>query len=312
MKPYVLTPQPQLVRKRTVINLPKPQQTVQPGNRVVNRTVQPAPKQVQIVPSQPPAARQSHRTPALVTKKAPRKSERVNGQVKFITDDTTKTDIEVIRNMHNSQTGRILVILGNGPSLSEVDLSVLKDQQGIDVLTVNRPDQRIWPTKYWVFFDMTQYRRNQHAWQDYTGTIINSTSIKVRKNNSFQIKNRGGHGFSLNLTDGVHIGRSSVYASMQIALWLGYDHTYILGCDMQAVDGRLHFYGQNQDVKDAVRLSRFDHEAEYYDHAANVLDDETRSRFTFCSDYLSYGFATRFNKTSHRGVAQTIINHARP
>tara|TARA_R110000868_G_scaffold45841_18_gene151849 strand:- start:164 stop:1609 length:1446 start_codon:yes stop_codon:yes gene_type:complete len=45
-----------------------------------------------------------------------------------------------------------------------------------------------------------------------------------------QFKNIGGKGFSKDASKGIHIGRSSVFAAMQIGLWMGYEKIYIFGC----------------------------------------------------------------------------------
>jgi hypothetical protein len=113
-----------------------------------------------------------------------------------------------------------------------------------------------------------------------------------------------GEGFSRDIVKGLHIGRSSVYASMQIALWMNYDHTFIFGCDMNpdGVNGQLHFYGVNPDVNPKNRADRFQLEAKYYESAAKVLTLEERSRFTFCSDYNPWSFVSEFNQASHKDV----------
>jgi hypothetical protein len=82
-----------------------------------------------------------------------------------------------------------------------------------------------------------------------------------------QFKNIGGKGFNLDPSQGIYIGRSSVYAAMQIAIWMNYQEIFIFGCDMNpaGINGVLHFYGDNPDVNPVVRKNRFKNEAEYYD-----------------------------------------------
>lgn len=89
---------------------------------------------------------------------------------------------------------------------------------------------------------------------------------------------------------------------------MGYDKIYIIGCDMAAVDGKVHFYGVNPDVDEKVRISRFDNEALYYEEAANRLPEETRKRFVFCSDYNKYPFVDKFNRLSHTNCIENIIS----
>ena len=135
-------------------------------------------------------------------------------------------------------------------------------------MSINKPDQRVWPTDYWLFCDPSQYTRNRDYWDSYTGIILNSTSVNHTKPNSMQIRNLGGMGFSRNLDEGFHIGRSSVYVAMQVAYWMKYEHIFILGVDMCSVvvDGKpiTWHYGQNPDVTVPERLKRFENEAKNY------------------------------------------------
>jgi len=104
---------------------------------------------------------------------------------------------------------------------------------------------------------------------------------------------------------------SSVFAAMQIGLWMGYQHIYILGCDMTEIDGKLHFYGVNPDVKPDERRRRFDAEATHYDKAAELLNAEQRSQFTFCTAYNPYSFVDKFGRMPHQVAIETILERAK-
>lgn len=227
--------------------------------------------------------------------------------VKYITQDVSGFELEKLRNVRGRGRGRILVIVGNGPSVNEMALDMLTGHPAIDIMSINRPDRRIWPTAYWAFFDLSQLRRNADLWDNYGGVVFNSTSIKQRRPNSIQVKNLGGMGFSHDLMKGLHIGRSSVYAAMQIALWLDFAHVYIVGIDMTDVGGQLHFYGNNPDVAPDKRLERFDREAEYYADAAETMPEHERMKFTFCSSYNKYSFISKFNVLDHRDAVAVIL-----
>lgn len=294
---------------------------VKSGRHSLRNIIQSAQQNVQ-APAQ-------HAKAPSVKPKAPQLSQVVNkkhqplkkqskrpGEVKYITPDVQHSDIEAVRNVRGLGAGKILVILGNGPSILEVDdLQMLKGQYNIDTMSINKPVGRLWPTTHWSFFDQSQLRRHRQQWEGYSGTLFNSTSIKDRKPGTIVLKNLGGKGFSRDLTEGFRIGRSSVYASMQIALWLDYAHVYIFGCDMSQVtiDGtpRMHFYGVNPDVEPDIRENRFDAEAEYYNDGASILEPEERARFTFCSTYNQYSFVDKFNRLDHRTAVQAILDRSR-
>lgn len=218
-----------------------------------------------------------------------------------------KTEINSLRNRGR---GRILVILGNGPSLSEAPIEKLKNVSLVDIMCINKPDTRVWPTTYWAFSDQSQYRRHTSLFKSFQNTIINSTAVKARKGKG-QIVIRGlnGNGFSRDLTRGFHIGRSTVYANMQTALWMKYDRVFIFGIDMCKVGDKLHFYGENPDVKPDVRESRFQKEADNYERAYRILKEDEKI-FTMCSSYNPWPFAEKFGKMDHKEAVPYILELA--
>ena len=205
--------------------------------------------------------------------------------------------------LHDTGQGRTLVIVGNGPSVAEVDLRSLKAHPSIDVMSINAPVPDLWPTSHWLFCDDSQYEKHVRLWKAYRGQVINSTSVREQKANTVQVKRRSGKGFSTNLLDGFYIGRSSVFAAMQASCWLGYEHAYIFGCDMCSVGKLTHFYGTRR----GEQAGKFEEQAGYYEHAAKILPASVRERFTFCSSYNPFGFVERFGTLSHETAVEQIL-----
>lgn len=235
-----------------------------------------------------------------------RKPDRSIARVRH--DQMLQPHIDKLRKIQGKGVGRILVIVACGPSINEIDTAVLKNKQLIDIMAINRPDNRIWPTTYWSFCDQTQYIRNKELFETYNnGTIFNSSSIRVQHKNQILIRNRSGKGFSRDLTNGYYIGRSTTYASMQIALWMGYNFIYILGCDMSKVGDKLHYYGKNLDVDDYNRVQRFNAEAQHYAIGAEALTEPERKRFYFCSNYNKYPFIDKFNRLDQKDAVNHIL-----
>ncbi len=232
-----------------------------------------------------------------------------NTKLQYISQDISNESKEKIKKLYGRGNGRILVIIANGPSINQIDLGRLRGLPKVDTLSINKPDMRIWPTTYWAFCDPSQYNAHVGLWNDYSGIILNSTAISHQKENSLQIRNIGGPGFSKDLLKGFHVGRSTTYANMQTALWMGYDKVYIFGIDMCEVDGQLHFYGVNPAVEPSVRNGRFQKEAEFYAHAAELLNDSERSKFVFCSSYNPWGFVDKYCKLDHKIAIDYIINN---
>jgi hypothetical protein len=325
MNNHIITKaRPQLVRRKMVVTHPK--NIVVVVNRQKTATIgqlrqappppipTPPPPKVNTPPQvNAPAKRQQL---ALATRQQllkRRKAKNTPPKVKYLSAEPVPESLGKIGSIRKLGLKRILVIIGNGPSILEAPLEQLRDLPNVDVLTINKPDSRVWPTKYWAFFDHSQFVRHEDLWNSYEGYIFNSTSIKRQKASSMQFRNIGGKGWSRDLLKGLHIGRSSVFASMQIAMWMQYSHVYMFGVDMnpQGIDGKLHFYGQNPDVDPEVRKQRFFKEAEFYDFAADQLTEAERKMFTFCSSYNHHAFVSKFNKMSHRDAVEHIAQHAR-
>ena len=338
MKKIVSKVKQPLMRKHEVIKVPKtvkiivqPSRSVEirlddnsSGRRAIidgnRKNQQPIVEPVDASPVRPinPAAPQAGRpriTPKdlavgqkqVVIHQQPRPKKRT--RVVYQNAEVSGSSIAKINALRWVGQGKFLIIVGNGPSVSEVSLEQIVGYDKIDIMSINRPDERVWPSDYWGFCDISQYTRHKHLWEDYDGVIINSTAIKHSKPNSLQIKNISGKGFSQDLLNGIHIGRSTVFANMQTALWMGYEHIYIFGCDMnpEGVDGKLHFYGTNPDVDPEVRKRRFEKEAEYYSYAANILSEKDRSKFTFCSSYNPWPFVEKFNSIDHLEAIPEIV-----
>ncbi len=201
-----------------------------------------------------------------------------------------------IDQLRNNGLGKILAIVANGPSHRIAPLDQLKNIPGVEFMTINKPDPRIWPTQYWLFTDKSQYRRHRDEWDEYRGITVTNTSMNLKRNAGISIDSVTGRGFSLDLNKGLYIARSSTYAAMQVAVWMGFDEVYIFGVDMCAVDGKLYPWGTNPDVDDATRQNRFRGEAESFDFAATYLPVDIKSKFTLCSEYNPWEFANKFNR----------------
>jgi len=299
----ILRPNPAITRQLQEIN-----KDVKIISRREPRVIQRAHKRVPAVAS--PQAR-TQRVRAIADARRPRPLKRRTPTIRYTSAEMSQQSKKALTNLKGIGKGKILLIIGNGPSVLEAELEKLAGNSRIDIMSINKPESRVWPSKYWLFCDHTQYKRHQDLWQNYRGTIFNTTAIKQKRKNSIKIRNLGGQGFSKDLLNGFYLGRSSCFAAMQVALWMGYDHIYLFGVDMRSirVNGKIqtHFYGINPDVQPKNREARFDQEAKHYDNAAEILIDKDRKRFTFCSSYLRYKFADRFNRMDHQKAADKIL-----
>jgi len=230
--------------------------------------------------------------------------------VKFIHEETTAESIQKIKRLRNIGVGKVLAIVANGPSVLDVKNIELLNDDRIDVMSINKPYHKLWPTKYWSFYDPSQFRRHQDLWESYNGTIINGTGVKRQKANSLQVKSIGGKGFSFDLLKGLHIGNSTVYASMQFAVWMNYDKVYIFGVDMNVDEdnNKLYFYGQNPDIKSDDRKKRFANEAAHYLYASENLDNDTLNKFVFCSSRNKWPFVNKFHNLNENEAVSHLLS----
>lgn len=217
-----------------------------------------------------------------------------------------------VDDLKNSGVGRLLIMVACGPSILEVDLPKLKEHPLIDLMSINRPDPRVHPTKYWVFCDQSQYVRNKEIFHAYKGTMINAWSVRARHPNQVLIRNKSGKGFSKDLSKGYYIGRSTTFANMQTAHWMNYDRVFIFGCDMCQPPGsdKLHFYGRNQDVDPQIRVKRFQKEAEHYMIGTKQLTLQERQKFVFCSAHNDWPFTEHYKKLDHKVAVEHILQLA--
>lgn len=235
-------------------------------------------------------------------KQGKRQVVRLNNKIK---KDANYRKIQDIKNVG---LNRILVMIACGPSVLENDFSILNDIDNLDIMVINKPLPSVWPPKYWAFCDDSQRKRNESHFKSYQGTLINSTVVKERKPNQVVVLPKAITGVSRNLHEGYVIGRSSVYANIQVALWMNYKKIFIFGVDMCQVQGKLHHYGVNPDVAENKRLKRFGDEATNYNIMATKLPEDIRKNIYFCSSYNPWPFVDKFNKWDHNGAIDKIID----
>lgn len=150
-----------------------------------------------------------------------------------------------MKKIHNSHLGESCFIIGNGPSLSADDLTVLHDNN-IDTFAVNRIfkifPQTKWRPTYYVSTDHVLVRdilddvNNIEAKEKfiplqnkyYNGIVVRGARYFFRNDKR---ENDQPEGFSLDCTDQVNIRGTVTIASIQLAAHMGYRNIYLLGVD---------------------------------------------------------------------------------
>lgn len=314
--------------RHVVRNVPSPKAKVHKFNPVVNKGLlvkqNPNKSENKHISILPPAAKNNalvreKRQPVLVKNNSPfgaktktnlnKNKTKLNTLTKSVRQDSINNDS--ILALKGRGRGRILVMIACGPSVKEVsDLDRLKGHPRIFTMTINKPQPPLWPTDAWAFCDHSQYNRNKNEFDNYRGMLINSSSIKVRKPNQVLVRAKQGRGFSFDLTNGFYIGRSTTYTNMQTALYMGFEKIFLFGVDMCEVEGKLWSYGINPDVAPKNRIQRFSMEAEHYQNAANILQENDRKKFYFCTTYNPFPFVKEFNRRDQKTVVPEILQYA--
>lgn len=218
-----------------------------------------------------------------------------------------------IQDIKDCGIDKILVMIACGPSVLECNFSALKDNSSVDIMVINKPLKQVWPPKYWAFCDHSQFLRNKDIFNSYPGIIINSSGVRARskRNNQIIINAKHTTGISRNLHEGYVIGKSSVYANIQTALWMNYKEIYIFGVDMCQVGNKLHHYGKNPDIDENKRIKKFKTEAFNYENMANSLPKNIKDRIFFCSSYNKWDFINKFNRLDHIKAIDVILNKSK-
>lgn len=140
-------------------------------------------------------------------------------------------------------------ILGNGPSIRNVELSLLYDKTIIGVNATPLLHEKLGRSSdYYCVSDRRFFARDNadqifdlsrqsvRVFAGYCSDFIDDKDINY-------IKICGGDGVSSDIHQGFYHGCSVVFFASQLAMWLGYKHIYLYGCEFNYDNGR--FYKEN-------------------------------------------------------------------
>ena len=162
-----------------------------------------------------------------------------------------RPELEIYRNIHK---GKRCFIIGNGPSLRIEDLDLLRQYNDIcfgSNMIYQAYKRTVWRPDYYVLADYIGWKKvNEYdtaVFLQSKKTFIaefyfNEYSLpqNVVQFNLFPFKDN--RGFSGDIADYVYSGGTVTYAAMQIAVYMGFEKIYLLGCDC----GNDHFYGKRE------------------------------------------------------------------
>ncbi|MGA3065375.1 MAG: hypothetical protein ABSF29_00855 [Tepidisphaeraceae bacterium] len=174
---------------------------------------------------------------------------------------TRRDDIAILR-LKNRHRGRRCFVIGTGPSLRMDDLDKLAEQGELCLASNN----------IFLAFDSTRWRPTYYAVEDHDLAIKSREQInrrvhcptlipkyllpvlgRARNRTCFRLLWRvpppNQPEFSRNLLRGINCGGTITYTLLQIAAWMGFAESYLLGVDFSYDLGKIspstEFEGQN-------------------------------------------------------------------
>ena len=171
---------------------------------------------------------------------------------------------EKIAALAGKHRGRRCFVLGNGPSLSKMDLRCLKDEITIGSNGIYRMfDKMGFKTTYLTMEDMAQVEDRRKELRDVRGVtrlfaLYNAYCIPPREDTLFMNVERDSYPFnkrwsafypqfSVDCASVVYLGSTITYINLQLAFFLGCDPVYLIGVD--------HDYG---DITDELLPGKVD------------------------------------------------------
>ena len=146
--------------------------------------------------------------------------------------------MEKISGYKNLHSGKNIFILSSGPSLADLDLSLLKNKI---VMGLNRSTQ-IYPTPYYqCVFDYRLFDLFPESYR-------NVRQLFTLQDRPFglPLKLLGGDGFSQDLEEGIYSGYTISYFALQVVAYMGFKNIFYLGLDLKHEGPKTHFFGQDQ------------------------------------------------------------------
>jgi len=161
-----------------------------------------------------------------------------------------------LKSLYLAEEGRDIVVLGNGPSLREMDFSKLKDPVFIGLNgSVLISDEKGINDQYYVLSDL-RFVRDESKINILKNNLNNNTKVVVRKelfnylydeidNEVIPVRSLGRDGFSEDMSKGFYFGCTTVMLALQLAYYLGGKKIFLCGVDLKYDPLKPRFYKED-------------------------------------------------------------------
>jgi hypothetical protein len=152
------------------------------------------------------------------------------------------SDYRLLKDLKGKHSGKRCFIIGNGPSLNDLDLSLLKDEItfGVNAIYTNFQKMGFYPT-YYVVEDMlvaedraeeiNAYTESIKFFPNYVKHCIRRVGNQAYFNFVQSFDALGYPAFSQDFSHRVYFGGTVSYVCLQLAYHMGFDEVYLIGFD---------------------------------------------------------------------------------
>jgi hypothetical protein len=156
-----------------------------------------------------------------------------------------------IRRFYNIHKGERCFIVGNGPSINQTDLGLLKDEYtfGVNGIFYKTDEVGFRPTYYivedsFVLKDNLERIKEYEAKHRFFPSVYRKLLSKDESTSFFQMNrgfyeksspNYGLPRFSADCSERIYCGQSVTYINLQLAYYMGFSSVYLIGVDFSYV-----------------------------------------------------------------------------
>jgi hypothetical protein len=162
-----------------------------------------------------------------------------------------------IKSLYLAEKGRDIVILGNGPSLRDVDFDKLKNPVfiGLNGSALIAEEKGI-KERYYVLSDL-RFVKDKAKLGILKSKLCKNSKIVARKelanylsqeinNEQFFVRSLGRDGFSNDMKKGFYFGCTTVMLALQLAHYLGGGRIFLCGVDLKYDPVKPRFYKEDK------------------------------------------------------------------
>jgi len=194
----------------------------------------------------------------------------------------------------NIHEGEDCFIIGNGPSLNKMDLTLLNDYYTFGLnkifLIFKRVDLKL---RYYVSVNRLVIEQSVNDIKKLTCPAFlsypNAGSDRPTQNNLFYLFTKGGtDGFQKSITESIYEGGTVTYVAMQLAFFMGFRNVYLIGVDHNFVQQGT---ANSEQLMQGPDLNHFD--SNYFSGLKWNLADLESSELGYTYAKVNYDFHGR-------------------